>query len=79
MTIAFRWFIKPKGLLGELYALNKSRVFKSIPSACGSRHVMPTCMNIFYRIADPPGFVMVRSVDCERTLFSLKNVVKNAK
>ena len=37
------------------------------------------CVNFFYRIADQQSFVTVRSVDCERPLFSSKAVGKNAK
>ena len=46
---------------------------------CGQMHVMPTCMNFLYRIADQQRFVMVRSVDCDRLLFSSKTVGKNEK
>ena len=42
-------------------------------------HVMSTCKNFFYRIADQRSFVMVRSVDCEWPLFSWKTVGKNEK
>ena len=46
---------------------------------CGQMHVMPACMNFLYRIADQQRFVMVRSVDCDRLLFSSKTVGKNEK
>ena len=54
-------------------------ILKHIPRVCGPTHVMPTCMNFFYRIVDQESFVMVRSIHCERPLFSSKTVGKNAK
>ena len=46
---------------------------------CGPTLVMPTCMNFFCWIADQQSFVIVRSIACERPLFSSKTVGKNAK
>ena len=56
-----------QGLLGELYALVKSRKLgffwiKHISRVCGPKHVMPTCMNFSYRTTDLQSFVMAASL-----------------